>query len=415
MMARFCRYVDKVFHFGELIGMLHDSRVKPMISTAAVWSSAFFMFATRRGSLNAAEADWRMPRPAKALLGPQPPSADTVGRVFTQMDSDELRQMLCRINHQLKRNKALATSGPLVFAAVDGHEFFASRHRHCSECLQRTLEIGGVEVVEYYHRGVACHLIGFDLPLPLDVEMLRPGEGEVVAAKRLLERVFQSYGRFFDAIVGDGIYMEAPFFNFCLEHGKDVLAVLKDDRRLLLQDAQGLFAQMPPQECQDGRRSIRYWDVEGFTSAEGVQQPLRVLHTEETETVRTRVKGEWIHKTETHSWYWASTIKQEIASSRWLWHAGHHRWDIENDLFNTLATHWGLDHCFKHDAKAILNFVLTLFTAFVLMESFFQRNLKQPCRARLTLIGLAGKLYQTLTTTEPRVPWYKSLLPLDTS
>ena len=46
------------------------------------------------------------------------------------------------------------------------------------------------EVIEYYHRGVVCHLLGHDLAVPLDLELLRPGEGEETAAKRLLERVF---------------------------------------------------------------------------------------------------------------------------------------------------------------------------------------------------------------------------------
>jgi len=410
MMARFCRYVDKVFHFGKLLETLHDSRVEPQISTATVWSSAFFMFATRRGSLNAAQCDWHLPRPIKPCLGPRLPSADTVGRVFCQIDTEPIRQMLSSINHQLKRNKSLVHETPLVFAAVDGHEFFTSRHRHCEACLERTIEVGGIEVVEYYHRGVVCHLIGFDLPLPLDVEMIRPGEGEVIAAKRLLERVFQNYGRFFDAVAGDSLYFEAPFFNFCMDHGKDVLAVLKDDRRLLLKDAQGLFSQMSPTEYQDGRRTIRYWDAEGFTSAEGVQQPLRVLHTEEMETVRQRVKGQWITKTETHSWYWATTIEQARSSARWIWHAGHHRWDIENDLFNTLVTNWSMDHCFKHEPTAILNFILTLFVTFVLLQSFFQRNLKPSCRAQLTLVALAGKLYQALAAEGPRVPWYDLLV-----
>jgi hypothetical protein len=57
------------------------------------------------------------------------------------------------------------------------------------------------EVIEYYHRGVACHLVGLEIALPLDVELILPGEGEVIAAKRLLDRVIQHYGRFFDGIV----------------------------------------------------------------------------------------------------------------------------------------------------------------------------------------------------------------------
>jgi len=66
-------------------------------------------------------------------------------------------------------------------------------------------------VTEYYHRGVVCHLIGTPLAVPLDVELLRPQEGEVQAGRRLLERVSRSYARFFDVVVADALYLEAPF------------------------------------------------------------------------------------------------------------------------------------------------------------------------------------------------------------
>ena len=107
------------------------------------------------------------------------------------------------------------------------------------------------------------------------------------AAKRLLERVFANYPRYFDAVVGDGLYFEAPFINFCLEHHKDVVVVVKGDHRLLLQDAQGLFSQKNP--TGSGRRAggaSSTGTKKGFTSSEGVSQPLRVLHTAETENLR---------------------------------------------------------------------------------------------------------------------------------
>ena len=47
------------------------------------------------------------------------------------------------------------------------------------------------------------------MAVPLYMELIRPGEGEVIAAKRLLERVLQRYGRFFDPVVGDALYLEA--------------------------------------------------------------------------------------------------------------------------------------------------------------------------------------------------------------
>jgi hypothetical protein len=265
--------------------------------------------------------------------------------------------------------------------------------------------VRGEEVIEYYHRGVVCHLVGFDIAAPLDVEMLRPGEGEITAAKRLLERGLGPYGRFFDAVVGDALYLEAPFFNFCLEHGKHVLAVIKGDQRLLLQDAQGLFAGIKPRVWDEPGRRTRFWDEEGFTSCEGVKAPVRVLHAEETVTERKRIAKKWVEKTHVHDWWWGTTIPALRLPSRRVWQAGHGRWDIENDLFNTLVTHWALNHCFKHDPKAIVNFVLTLFIAFVLLQSFYHRNLKAQRRAHLTLIGLGDALYRGLHVLGIRAPW----------
>src|SRR6202044_1338468 len=105
--------------------------------------------------------------------------------------------------------------------------------------------------------------------VPLDVELLRPGEGEETAAKRLLQRVFANYPRYFDVVGGDALYFDAPFINFCLDHHKHAIVVVKGEARLLLQDAKGVFAQQPGQLlCQDRRRTVRCWDGEGFTTAE---------------------------------------------------------------------------------------------------------------------------------------------------
>jgi hypothetical protein len=410
MMSRFCRYLDKCFHFRELLPLFTDARHKPHIPGAAVFASVFALFACNRTSLNSLEKDLvRLPQRLRGLVGPRPPSIDTLGRVYALADSDGLRQMLVRVHHRLRRNKALADGDDLKIAAVDGHEFFKSRKRCCAQCQQRTIQVQGEEVVEYYHQGVVCHLIEHQLALPLDVELLRPGEGEETAAKRLLERVFANYPRFFDVVCGDALYFDAPFLNFCLGHHKHAIVVIKGEQRLLLQDAQGLFAQQPARVRQDRRRTVRYWDADGFSTAEGVQQPLRVVHTVETVRRRERVAGQWREKEETSSWYWAATLSGRQLSTRRVWQAGHGRWDVENDCFNVLSMHWGLDHCFKHGPGAIVNFVLTLFLAYALLQCFWQRNLKAPLRAVVgTLLGLAEELRRSLGPGV-RAPWYRQL------
>lgn len=125
MIRRFWRYVSKVFDLPTLVADLCDGRRNPVYSAADVWQTVMLLFATGRQSLHAIEAERSAHRRSRLPRTTGPPSDDTLGRVFDGLDSAPLRQMLVRINHQLKRNKALPPECKLRFAAVDGHEFFS--------------------------------------------------------------------------------------------------------------------------------------------------------------------------------------------------------------------------------------------------------------------------------------------------
>lgn len=410
MTHRFCRYVSKVFHLPEYLTLIRDSRKKPVLSPRAIWMSALFMFTFRMRSLNAADGQLRLSGYLSKLIFPVQPSADTMGRVFALMDPEPLRDILSKINHTLKRNKALRDSRGLRFVAVDGHELFKSRSRCCSGCLVRKLTVNGVEVTEYYHRIVACHLIGFKIPVPLDVDPILPGENEVSAAKRLIERVLTRYARFFDVIVADALYLESPFINFCLEHKKHLIAVLKANCPSLLEDAKGLFEKIDPaRSYTEGGATIQIWDEEGFNTLEHAKVPLRIVHTHEQEVVRKRVARQWVQKTQVHDRWWATTLPKSELSPEGIRWAARHRWDVENDLFNTLVTHWDMNHCFKHDPKAIINFLLTLLVAFVLVQSFYHLNLKSPMRHQFTLIAITALFLMNLASETFSLSWLESL------
>ena len=124
MMARFYGYIDKVFGFRDLTARLTDSRPQPVIPTAAVFGTAFAMFATGRGSLNGIDQQRHFPGRLRNFVGPHIPSGDTVGRVYTQLDSGGLRDVLRDVHLRIKRNKVLRDTDGRLFAAVDGHEFF---------------------------------------------------------------------------------------------------------------------------------------------------------------------------------------------------------------------------------------------------------------------------------------------------
>jgi hypothetical protein len=262
--------------------------------------------------------------------------------------------------------------------------------------------VGGRQLTEYYHRGVVAHLIGLELPLVLDIEMVLHGQGEIVAARRLLQRLLTRYARFFDAVAGDALYLEAPFWQLCRQHGKHLLAVLKENNPALLADAKAVLAGPPDLERGEKTgRLIQYWDQEEFTSG-SLNAPVRALRTQETWLARQRIARQWVEREQTAEWFWATSIPQTLMPTRQIAQAGHARWSIENRVFNTLGAHWGLNHCFHHQPAAILNFILILFIAFTLVSCFHRLNLKQPARARFTLIALATELLISMASFGPR-------------
>jgi Transposase DDE domain len=285
--------------------------------------------------------------------------------------------------------------------------FFPSRKRCCEQCCRRRIKVGGQEVTEYYHRGVVAHLIGFPLPVVLDVEMIRPGEGEIVAARRLLGRLLERYERFFDAVEGDALYFEAPLFELCRKHSKHLLAVLKDNNPALLADAKAVLSGPPDLVRQEKERLIRYWDQEAFTSG-AAAQPLRVVRTQESWTPRQRIAGQWVAEEKTSNWFWGTSITQEVMPPRQIAQAGHERWSIENRIFNDMSTRWGLDHCFHHDPAAILNFTLILLIAHTLVACFYRLNMKQPLRERFSMIAVATQLLLGLVALRAQdIAWCK--------
>lgn len=295
----------------------------------------------------------------------------------------------------------MKTHGPCASWLSTATSFFPSKKRCCEACCEREVKVGRKEekktVTEYYHRGVVAHLIGFDLPIILDIEMIRPGEGEIIAAKRLLERSLERYARFFDAVLGDALYWESPLLELCAKHGKHLLAVLKDNNPALLADAEALLEGPPILEREEKGRSVKYWDEEGFTT-DAIGEPFRVIRTQETWIHRERVAGQWIETPRRSAWFWAATIPQHTMPARQLSQAGRQRWRIENTIFNTLGQHWGLDHCFHHDPTAILNFTLILFIAHTLVACFHQLNMKEPLRKRFTLIAVTAQILHGIDT-----------------
>jgi len=363
----------------ELLCRIPDSRRKPSIKTPIIVESALIMMVTRMGSLNALEQD-KGNRFWMRWLGCTLPSADTIGRVFSQVDVDVIRSCIHHVYGRLKRNKALTKTCGFDVLIIDGHESTASYLRCCSGCLRRTMHTREGQRTQYYHRNVIAMLSARDFPLLLDVEEQRQGEDEVAAAIRLIRRVLKNYPRAFDVVVVDGLYLKANFFKLLVAHGKHVIAVLKDERRDLMADARGLFSLEEPLIEISGNTHRKIWDIEGFSSWEALDRQVRVVRSVETKTVRRQLSGK--REQESSEWIWAATLSQKEAKTQVIVCLGHDRWLIENKAINEMVTYWYADHVYKHHPTAICAFWLTLMLVLNLFRAFMYLNIKPQRRRR---------------------------------
>lgn len=393
MISRFFRYCEKVFKLSTVVQKVEERRPRPQIRGRAVWLSIFLLFALRLGSLNALE---QMLRDAqrrgkwRRVLGDVAPSADTIGYFAERVSLDSLRWVLQDIYHRLQRNHQVAKLrlGGYVVLVLDGHELFASYRRHCPRCLKRTVTTARGPRIQYYHRIAVAHLAAGLIPIILDAEEQRPGEDEVAAARRLLERVQARYPKAYDVVTADALYADYKVVSFLRSHNKHLVVTLKENHADLLADARGLFAKMTPAKQVIGQQEFLRWDVEGFSSWCSIEQEVRVVRSLETKPR----DGERVSS----DWYWATTLPQKEAPTTTVCHIGHARWDIDNDVFNYLCTYYNFDHPFHHHPNAIMTFVLTACIVYVLECAFYHLNLKPALRYSCCLNSLITRFLITL-------------------
>lgn len=406
ILRRLLGYARRRLTWEGPLDAVRDSRRRPQIPTRVIVRSMVVMFLCRLGSLHGLSqtqpsAFWHR------WLGRSLPSPDSLGRVAGLIDLVGVRRLQHHLYHQLKRMKALPSPAHgLMLGVLDGHESHASFRRHCPACLQRTIQTSSGERIQYYHRHVSLQLVGQDSRLLLDAEPQRPGEDEIGAALRLLERVLADYPRAFDVVVGDALYTDPRVYQSVRSQGKHVLTVLKDERRDLIGDARSLFDQVTPCRVQRPDRTCDCWDLSGFTTWPQSGGAVRVVRSLERECVEQ--VGESTPPEPVSEWLWATTLPVARASTAAIVRIGHDRWNIENHGFNELANQWHADHVYRHEPTALLVFLLLAMICLNLFVMFFQRDLKPAARRAASMLHIArrvaAELYAGLDARPSRAP-----------
>lgn len=429
----FVRYLNKVFDFRTATAGLQDARQTPDISPPSVFLAVFYSFVFRLPSFQQLESDLAQPYLQRWIGSDRGFGDDVLRYSLCGFDVNGLEAVLAQSNRTLKRGKAFEegrVQGRIV-AALDGVEVLSSYSRCCDSCLERrvTSRQGGmkVEQVQYYHRAVGCQIISSPVKSFLAIEWLLPGEGEEAAALRLLDRIPDLYGsRFFDILLLDALYAQAPVLQLAEKIGWDLVISLKQNQRDLYQSAIRLFARRPADstftEKQDGKTNqVQLWDTQGLPFSGDYPQPVRVVRSEELLTQNHYRQRQLQPETTAHEWLWITTLDPQAFPANQVRRLGHDRWKLENNGWNDLTQNWAFKHGFLHACRhrprtcspdgtrlpvpnrGLPAVTLILLLAFTLCSAFTLRHSKLCRRYRITTIEVAHQLRRSLSKLPPSI------------
>jgi hypothetical protein len=391
---------------------VRDGRADPLVPTFAVSATLFLGALLRKPSFlqlqfESARRGWQ-----RLIAYAAPITDDRMVYVCERYRLEDWRAVLVSTNQTLKRNKAFESAKihGLLVVAIDANEQFKSRCRCCPQCSQRQIKIKNAqgqieEVPEYYHRFVCAQLHGPDLSVVLDLEPIRPGEDEAAAALRLLGRMRRLYGpRFFDAVTVDAWYATGPFIKAVQRLGWGVIAVLKQERYEIYQEASALMDQAPPMPWKWEDRQIELREVKQLPFTDPAIGLMRVVQAHEHWSERQQQGGKKITVTQQSFWRWLASPELDGIPAQGIWRIGHARWGIENHAFNELTQYYHLEHCPHHHPVAIVAWLLILVLAFNLFEWFVRLHSKLWRAAAITLQELAQQLDRALERFEELEP-----------
>lgn len=427
---QFEKYACNVFALPKLLASLADTRRAPEIPTFDVVNSLFHTALLRIPSINALEGDLK-DSDFQKLIGRQPTpevkafSADVVSNVLDKLELQGIREANEEVIGKAERNKTFRDGyGALRCVAIDGWEPFSSYDRHCPNCLVRKVKVkrraGALEEVEqYYHHYVVALLLGPVLDVVLGIEPVlseealrdkdpehEGHEGELTAARRLIDSLHKTYGRFIDAIVCDALYANGPLMTQITNYGYGGFLVLKKEKDEPYKDALKLWdieGSCEKYEDQDRKEQVQFWDVDNIETLSTYKGKVRAI--------RAVVQGE-----DPSTWCFAIVGQRaRQLSRRTALQIIRARWHIENTAFNQWIRYWNLGHVFRHGQNALTAVLLLWTLAFNLLQLFIYRRLgrsRRPKDPTDTIRHLVEVMLREMALLPEPIPW--SALLLDT-
>jgi hypothetical protein len=383
-------YLDKVFGFSALVSALPEGREFPQHSWKKVFDAVFLAATMQIPSLLQIQAECRDGALAKRI---GPISDDTIGYALERQSPEAVFALNCEIARFLKRNGVLRSrwSRGLVVAAIDGIEICSSFVRCCDACMEREVQhqVHGQMCtdIQYYHRIVVVVLVSPSFPIPLGVRFQKNGEGEVSCALALLQDLVGRLGRrFLDVLVGDALYLQAPFVK---EVGLVWAFTLKENQPDLLREAERCTQESPTGAHPEPGREIRYWHLPevDWPVADRLVRVVKTIRIEHPHRVTVSKQDDHRIKskrevTQQSTNFYATNFELGSISPLFIHQCSRSRWRIDTEVFQTITTDCHLKHPAVHQTTALVVLTMIRFLAYTLSLVFYHRQVCSHARGK---------------------------------
>ena len=304
------------------------------------------------------------------------PSDSSMRETLDEISPSDIQPLFGQIIEEVEKSGKLkpyeVLSGHL-YVPMDGVEFFSSTQICCEYCQQKKSRTEG-KATRYSHSMLGAVIVHPEANevLPLDCEAINKQDGEkkndheLVAARRLWERLWKRYPNWKFLHGGDALFANGPMIRDITEAGHSYILNVKPDSHEVLfahynqSEKKYAYAHHSQKVGKENWQLSWCNNLPLNNSAGDVRVNFLILKSTNNKGVTT-------------TFTWVTNIKIDKKNVIELAQCGRTRWKIENETFNTLKNQgYNFEHNYGHGKKHLSNLLATLMMLVFLIDQIQQ-------------------------------------------
>jgi hypothetical protein len=238
--------------------------------------------------------------------------------------------------------------------------------------------------IQYYHRIVAVVAVSTPIPIPLGIRFQKDGEAEVPCALALLQDLVSRLGRrFLDLLVGDALYLQAPFVKEVERLGMDWAFTLKENQPELLREAERFTAGPPATSQSDSKQELRCWHLPqvDWPVADRLVRVVKTVRIDHKRQVTVSQEGDHLKKSKTDvalesTNFYATSFELGAISPTFIHQLSRSRWRIDAEVFQTITSDCHLKHPAVHQSTALVVLTMIRVLGYGMSLLFYHRQVR---------------------------------------